>query len=189
MGTPVIDLAAGTLYVAAFSHEGSSYIHRIHALALTNGAERPFSPVVVSAAIPGTGVGSSGGVLAFDPKNNGLQRCALTLAGGMLYILYTGFADTDPYHGWILGFDAATLQPLTNRIFNTTPNSTIAAWGADAGEGGIWMSGNRLAVDAATNLYFEVGNGPFNADTNGTEYGDSFEGAVADFEEIGRAHV
>src|SRR5260370_24806579 len=36
------------------------------------------------------------------------------------------------------------------------------------------MGGNGPLVDAATNLFFEVANGPFNADTNGTEYGDSF---------------
>lgn len=174
IGTPVIDLAAGTLYLSAFTHEGNSYVQRIHALAITNGAERPFSPVVVFATINGIGVGSSAGRLSFDPMNNGLQRPALTLAGGVLYVAYSGFADTNPYHGWLLGFDAVTLQQLTNRIFNTTPNSTIAAWGQNAGEGGLWMGGNGPLVDAATNLYFEVGNGPFNADTNGTEYGDSF---------------
>jgi hypothetical protein len=174
IGTPVISLPAGTIYLSAFTHEGNSYVQRIHALAITNGAERPFSPVVVSATINGIGVGSSGGKLSYDSMNNGLQRPALTLAGGVLYVSYSGFADTDPYHGWILGFDAATLQQLTNRIFNTTPNSTIAAWGPNAGEGGIWMGGNGPLVDAATNLFFEVGNGPFNADTNGTEYGDSF---------------
>src|SRR5262245_56191811 len=135
VGTPVIDLEAGTLFLDAFTHEGSSYVHRIHALNILNGAERPNSPVVVSASIPGTGVGSSGGVLAFDPKNNGLQRSALALAGGVLYVTYTGFADTNPYHGWILGFDAHTLQQLTNHIFNTTPNSTTAVYGSNAGEG------------------------------------------------------
>ena len=188
IGTPVIDLASGTIYLSAFTHEGSSYIQRVHALSITTGAERPFSPVVVAATINGTGVGSSGGKLSFDPMNNGLQRPALTLAGGILYVTYSGFADTNPYHGWILGFNAATLQQLTNYIFNTTPNSTVAAWGANAGEGGLWMGGNGPLVDAATNLFFEIGNGPFNADTNGTEYGDSFVKlsttnglAVADF--------
>src|SRR5438105_1796899 len=135
VGTPAIDLASGTLFVNAFTHEASSYVHRIHALALTNGAERSFSPVVVSASIPGNGVGSSSGVLPFDPMNNGLQRCALTLAGGVLYVAYSGFADTDPYHGWLLGFNASTLQQLTNRIFNTTPNATTGDWGVHAGEG------------------------------------------------------
>jgi Chitobiase/beta-hexosaminidase C-terminal domain len=174
IGTPVIDLVAGTIYLSAFTHEGTNYVQRIHALSITNGEERPLSPVVVSATINANGVSSVGGKLSFDHMNNGLQRPALTLAGGVLYVAYSGFADTDPYHGWLLGFDAATLQQLTNRIFNTTPNSTVAAWGPNAGEGGLWMGGNGPLVDAATNLYFEVGNGPFNADTNGTEYGDSF---------------
>jgi hypothetical protein len=176
VSTPVIDLASGTLYLNAFTHEGSSYVQRIHALNITNGAEQPFSPVTVSAAIPGSGVGSSGGVLRFDPKANGLQRSALTLAGGRLFVTYSGFADTDPYHGWVLGFDKATLQQLTNYIFNTTPNSTVAAYGGNAGEGGLWMGGNGLCVDAATNLYFEVGNGVFNVTNGGggTEYADSF---------------
>jgi hypothetical protein len=173
VGTPVIDLSAGILYVDAFTHEGSSYIHRVHALNITTGVAQ-ISPVVVSASIPGKGVGSSGGVLAFDPMANGLQRPALTLAGGILYVVYSGFADTNPYHGWILGFNKATLQQLPAYIFNTTPNSTIAADGPNAGEGGLWMGGNGLLVDAATNLFFEVANGPFNANTNGTEYGDSF---------------
>jgi hypothetical protein len=174
VGTPVIDLATGTLFLDAFTHEGSSYVHRVHALNLQTRAEQANSPVVVSASIPGGGVGSSGGVLAFDAKNNGLQRVALTLAGGILYVTHSGFADTNPYHGWILGFDQNTLQQLTNYIFNTTPNSTVAGYGGNAGEGGLWMGGNGPGVDNNTNLYVMVANGIFNANTNGTEYADSF---------------
>src|SRR6266436_4104061 len=107
-GTPVIDLAAGTLYVNAFTHEGANYFHRIHALNITNGTERSFSPVLVNASFPGVGVGSDGmGRVVFNPKQQN-QRCALTLAGGTLYVPYAGYADTDPYHGWIIGYDAAT---------------------------------------------------------------------------------
>jgi len=174
VGTPVIDLSAGTLFVDALTHEGSSYVHRVHALNILTGAEQAHSPVAVTASIPGTGVGSAGGVLAFDPMNNGLQRAALTLAGGILYVTYSGFADTNPYHGWILGFDARTLQQLTNYIFNTTPNSSTTVFGANAGEGGLWMGGNGPTVDANTNLYFMVGNGVFNANSGGSEYADSF---------------
>src|SRR5215475_9732498 len=155
IGTPVIDLAAGTIYLSAFTHEGSSYIQRIHALSITTGTEKPSSPSVVAATINGNGVASSGGKLSFDPMNNGLQRPALTLAGGVLYVTYSGFADTNPYHGWLMGFNASTLQQLTNRIFNTTPNSTIADWGPNAGEGGLWMGGNGPLVDSNTNLFFE----------------------------------
>jgi hypothetical protein len=174
-GTPVIDLVSGTLYVDAFTHEGTNYFHRLHALNITNGTEQLHSPVVVSASTPGIGAGSTAGRQVFNPVQQ-LQRSALTLAGGILYVTYCGYGDTDPYHGWVIGFNPATLQQLTNYVFNTTPNSTTAAYGANAGEGGIWMAGGGLAVDANTNLYFEVGNGIFNATNNsgGTEYGDSF---------------
>jgi hypothetical protein len=63
--TPVIDLASGTIYVDAFTHEGSSYFHRIHALDIATGAEKSFSPVLVTASVPGIGVGSSNGVCEF----------------------------------------------------------------------------------------------------------------------------
>jgi hypothetical protein len=174
-GTPVIDSVSGTLYVDAFTHEGSAYLHRLHALNITNGNEQPFSPVVVNASIPGDGVGGSGGIVYFNPLQQ-LQRSALTLAGGILYINYAGYADTDPYHGWIIGFNPVTLQQLPNYIFNTTPNSTVAAFGANAGEGGIWMGGGGLAADANTNIYVAIGNGSFNAfnEAGGTEYGDSY---------------
>jgi hypothetical protein len=174
-GTPAIDLPTQTLYVDACTHEGSNYIHRIHALDLTTGAERSFSPIVVSAAIPGNGVGGSNGMVVFDAEQQ-LQRSALTLAAGNLYVVYTGYADTDPYHGWILGFDAANLRLSADQIFNTTPNSTIADFGTNAGEGGIWMAGSGPAVDSGDNLFFSTGNGCFNAlnGSGGTEYGDTF---------------
>ncbi|HWV98267.1 MAG TPA: LamG-like jellyroll fold domain-containing protein [Candidatus Acidoferrum sp.] len=173
--TPVINLASGTLYLDAFTHDGPGlYHHRIHALNITNGQERPFSPVIVTASVPGVGVDSSNGVVNFTAIQQ-LQRPALTLAAGKLYVCYSGFADTDPYHGWVIGFNAATLQQLTNYVFNTTPNATTAAFGSTAAEGGIWMSGNGLAVDASGNLFFEVGNGSFTlTNVAGTEYGDSF---------------
>src|SRR5262249_28971742 len=169
-----IDPVSGTIYFDTFTHEGAQYFHRLRALDITTGAERPYSQVIVAASVPGVGVGSSGGVLPFSPIQS-LQRSAMTLVNGILFLTLTGYADTDPYHGWVLGYEASTLHQLNNYVFNTSPNSTIAVWGANAGECGIWMAGNGLCVDGNTNLYFEVGNGPFNANTGGgTEYGDSF---------------
>jgi len=53
---------------------------------------------------------------------------------------------------------------------------TIANYGTNAGEGGIWMAGCGLSADSSGSLFFAVGNGTFNALSNsgGTEYGDSF---------------
>jgi hypothetical protein len=170
--TPVIDPVAGIIYVEAFTHEGGSYFHRLHALDLATGSEKPFSPVVISASFPGTGVESSNGFVVFNAMQQ-IQRPALTLAGGKVYVAFAGYADTDPYHGWILGFNATNLQLASNYVFNDTPNSSVAGFGDNAGEGGIWMSGSGLAVDSGSNLYVVIGNGSYNANTGGTEYGDS----------------
>lgn len=178
-GTPVIDTNSGTLYVDVFTGEKSgsvtNYFHRLHAVNIADGTERSFSPVVVTASMPGTGRDSSGGRVTFNAKQEG-QRSALVLAGGIVYLPFAGYADTDPYHGWIIGFNATNLMLLTNYVFNTTPDSTTGAFGANAAEGGVWMGGGGLGVDDNTNIYFEVGNGSFNVlnNSNGTEYGDSF---------------
>jgi uncharacterized repeat protein (TIGR03806 family) len=173
--TPVIDPASGTIYLDAFTQEGTgnSFAHRIHALNITNGIERSFSPVIVAASVPGHGVDSVNGVVTFNAEQE-LQRPAMTLAGGILYVAYSGFADTDPYHGWVIGYNATNLVQLTNYVFNTTPNATVGDFGGNAAEGGLWMGGNGLSVDANTNLFFEVGNGSFSQNTNGGDYGDSF---------------
>jgi hypothetical protein len=176
-GTPVIDLPSGTLYVDAFTLVGTSYSHKIHALNLTDGSEKSFSPVTVGASVPGTGAGSTKGVLPFQARQE-LQRCALTLANGVLYIAYAGYTDmsnTDPFHGWILGYNPANLQLIPGYVFCSTPNGTSAQFGSIAGRGGIWMGGGGLAVDGSGNLYFATGDGNFNAfpNTTGTEYGDS----------------
>ncbi|HUD46868.1 MAG TPA: LamG-like jellyroll fold domain-containing protein [Candidatus Baltobacteraceae bacterium] len=176
-GTPVIDLVTGTIYVDVFTREvgatSTNYYHRIHALNITNGVEQSNSPSVVAATYPGTGVGGNGSVLTFNPEEHN-ERSALTLAGGILYVGYAGYGDTDPYHGWLFGFSTTNLKMLPDHIFNTTPNATQAAFGAHAGEGGMWMGGNGLCVDASNNLYFESGNGSFSENTNGKDYADSF---------------
>ena len=60
----------------------------------------------------------------------------MTLAGGMLYVAHGSFADTDPYHGWVIGYNATNLQQSANYAFTTTPNATVAvAYGANAGGG------------------------------------------------------
>jgi len=176
-GTPVIDPVGQFIYVDVLTREvttRTNYYHRIHALSLTTGTEPSYSPVVVTGSVPGKGVGGNGSVVTFNPQQHN-QRPALTLAGGKLFVAYGSFADTDPYHGWVMGFTAANLQPLANGVFCTTPNATTTGpFGANAGEGALWAGGNGLCVDASTNLYFETANGSFSANTNGGDYGDTF---------------
>lgn len=165
--TPVIDLSTNTIYVDAYTHDGTNqYSHHIHALDITTGADK-FAPVLVQASAPGTGDSSVGGNISFIAEQE-LQRPALTLLNGTLYVMYSGYADTDPYHGWVLGFNASNLH--LSSVFNTTP---------DGNEGGIWQSGNGLSSDG-TNLYVMTGNGTFDTTLNASgfpssgDYGDSF---------------
>ncbi|HEV3019041.1 MAG TPA: pyrrolo-quinoline quinone, partial [Burkholderiaceae bacterium] len=85
--TPTIDRTlgpSGTVFVTASSKNGSGqYVQRLHALDLASGAERTGSPVVVQATYPGSGDGSSGGVVTFDPAYYN-ERSALLVLGGVL---------------------------------------------------------------------------------------------------------
>ena len=164
-GTPVIDLATNTMYLDAFTNDSVGvYSHHIHALDITTGADL-VTPMKVSASVNGAGVGGNGTTIPFAAIRQ-LQRPALSLQNGVLYVTYGGFADTDPYHGWILGFDAKTLQ--VTKVLNTTPGPSTDA---NPGEGGIWQTGSGLASDGSR-FFFLVGNGDFNPAVG--NYSDSF---------------
>jgi len=148
VGTPAIDADAGTIYFVARTKEnGSVFVQWLHALDISTGAERPNSPVIITGTYPGTGAGSSGGIITFDPQKQN-QRPALRLANGRVYIGWASHCDWGPYHGWLMAYDATTLQKVAT--YMTTP---------DGANGGIWMSGAAPAVDEEGNLYLAVGNG------------------------------
>jgi hypothetical protein len=138
--TPVIDSASDTLYVVAKSKEKGAYVHRLHALDLLTGHEKPGSPVVIQATVPGNGVGSVSGSVAFDPEWE-LNRTGLLLFNGYVYVAFSAHGDNGPYHGWVYSFNASTLKQTA--VFNSSPN----------GKGnGIWHSGAALAADTVNGV-------------------------------------
>jgi uncharacterized protein (TIGR03437 family) len=158
-GTPVIDPATNTIYLSAMTKENGNYFHRLHALDITTGAERPGSPVVIQATMPGTGEGGS--TVGLIPRNY-KQRPGLLLLNGTVYVGMSSHCDGFVYHGWLLGYDKTTLQQTV--MFNTTPNGTEASF---------WNGGAAPAVDSAGNIYVVSANGTFDADQGGVDYGDS----------------
>jgi hypothetical protein len=164
--TPVIDRTTNTIYVEARTLEGQtaacsgSYVHRLHALDITTGAEKFGGPVEIQASVPGTGEGSSGGVLAFDPLHEN-SRPGMLLSqsaqdvNSVVYIATAGDQDWQPYHGWILGYDSQTLA--LKYVYCTTPNGK---------EGGIWQMGGGLAADTSGNIFLSTGNGTADATTD-----------------------
>jgi len=164
-GTPVIDPATNIMYVVSKSVNGSTqFFQRLHALDLTTGNEKLNSnkPVLISASVTGDGDGSSGGNVAFDPRNEH-QRSGLALVNGVVYVAWASHEDHDPYHGWLIGFNASTLAQVPNGVFNTTPNA-VASF--PYSRGGIWMAGGAPASDVGHNLYLITGNGTYNGSSN-----------------------
>jgi len=160
--TPVIDPATGTIYVVAWSVANGVYHYQLHALNIATGAEKFGGPMEISATVSGTGVGSSNGQVAFDASQH-LNRAALTLSGGAVYIGFGSNCDQSNFHGWIFSYSASNLSRLG--VLNVSPNGN---------DGGIWESGNGFAGDANGSLYVMTGNGTFDANAGGLDYGDSF---------------
>jgi hypothetical protein len=155
--TPVIDSTTGTMYVEAKSKKtDGTYVHRLHMLDITTGAEKSPGPTVISATVPGTSDGGS--TITFDALHN-LNRAALLL-NGTVYLGYPSHCDETPYHGWMYAYNASTLAQTA--VYITTPNG-------QQGQGGIWLSGAGISADSSGNIFTAVGNGSFDA----TDVGDS----------------
>ena len=144
IGTPVIDKARGVLYVVALTRVGEGFTQRLHELDLATGADLPESPVTIRAA-------------DFDPLMQN-QRPALMLANGKVYVGYASHCDKDPYHGFLMAYDAHTLQQQA--VFNTSPTGSEAS---------IWQSGQGPAADADGNVYVVTGNGSWDGTRNFSE--------------------
>jgi hypothetical protein len=160
--TPVIDADSGTMYVVAKTKEGSGYHQRLHALDLGTGNEKLGGPVEIRASVAGKGSGGASGRLNFDPLFQ-LNRPALLLSNGLLYLGFGSQGDYGPWHGWLMAYNASTLNQ--SAVFCTTPNGIGS---------GIWGAGQGVTADASGNIYVSTGNGTYNTTgQSGSDYGDS----------------
>lgn len=166
--TPVIDRAGGTIYLVAMSKDSTAHYHqRLHALALTTGAEKFAGPKDVQATYPGTGDNTLNGNVVFDPAQY-KDLSALLLMNGVVYTSWSSHCDHRPYTGWVMSYDAASLAQIS--VLNLAPNGN---------EAGIWMAGAGPAADAAGNLYLLAGNGTWDGAAPGGfpangDYGNGF---------------
>ena len=159
-GTPVINPATGILYLVAKTKEvtvnGPVYIQRLHALDITTGNEEPFSPVTILATFPGSGAGNNGqGQVPFDSLHEN-QCAALALSGGNILVAFGSHGDVDPFHGWLLAYNANTLAQIA--VFNTTPNSPPS-------RGGFSEAGAAPSIDANGTIFGATGLGVFDANS------------------------
>jgi hypothetical protein len=163
--TPAIDKTTSTLYVSVSTNENGSIVHRLHALSLTSGAEKFGGPIKIQGSVPGTYPALAvNGRVPFSPSRH-LQRPALLLLNGNVYIAFGSNGDALPYNGWLFVYSAAGTNVLHQvAVFCTSPNKGATA---------IWQSGDGPAADTSNNIYIATGNGAFDLNTGGPDAGNS----------------
>ena len=162
-GTPVIDVQNNQMFLVARTKEHNAARHTTHfvqtlyALDLRTGQLRN-PPRRISGRVPGSGEGSQGGYLTFDPLLEG-QRASLLLSNRQVFVGWASSCDNGAYHGWLMSFDEIGLLP--SGVFVDTPNGR---------EGGYWGSGSGPAADSSGSIYLATGNGSFDSQA---DYGDT----------------
>ncbi len=153
VGTPVIDEKTRVIYVAGGMMDGH---YEVHALNADTGME-------VAGGWPVNVSNVSAGSLSFGSVTKvQIQRSALALVNGTVYVAFGGFCgDQGNYHGWVVGVNSAD------------PTKTGAWATMDDAQGGIWAPGG-LASD---------GNGVF-AVTGNVAAAQGVDHSQTDSEEI-----
>jgi hypothetical protein len=145
LSTPVIDEAAGVIYVAAAMTDNH---HEIHALSVNTGMEVTGWPVNLA------NIKSSSG-LAFNAVDQN-QRSALSLVNGILYVAFGGYCgDGGNYRGWVVA------------VSSKDPTE-MGAWATMDKQGAVWAPGG-MASDG-NGLFAVTGN---NSSATGTNHSGS----------------
>lgn len=160
LSTPVIDRAAGLIYVVASYADSGRIRFLLHALDLATGEAHADSPAEVRGAIR-----LDGTTVTFDPsdKRMGVQRAALALAGDHVIVAFGG----DFFEGWVFAFDRRDLRAAPAAFCTTCASRVPAVSGVDyldeactflGPAGGVWQAGRAPVVDDRGHVYFFTGN-------------------------------
>ena len=153
VSTPVIDPATGILYVVAKDYLNGVARNRLYGLSVATGAKK-FIPVVIVATF------TSGGKTYTFNNLTQVNRPALLLSNGNIYIAFGSKGGNGQEQGWVIAYSAATAASPTPKLsgaFDDEPGKFTAA---------IWQKGGGLSADSAGYIYGESGDGPVIAGTN-----------------------
>jgi hypothetical protein len=169
LSTPVIQYttglsSTGVLYVCDKTMTGSTFHFTLHGLDITTGTETAGGPEPIALSVQG-----KLGPITLDPKN-AYQRPALLLNNNTVYVAIGGQTkDPEPDRGWVVGFNASNIKQQS-AVFSSCLD--LADTSSPEKGGTIWMSGAGPSCDG-TSIYVTTGNGDFDANTGGADYGDS----------------
>lgn len=156
VSTPVIDTASKTIYVVAKTNENGTVFHRLHALDIATGAEKT-TPVPIVATFT-----SNSGTVTQVNNLHQMNRPALLLSNGFVYVTLGSNGCNDSNHSWVIGYNATTLA--LSGAFVAAPDTGLAS---------IWQSGAGPATDASGNIYVSTAEADFNANVGGQDFGSS----------------
>jgi hypothetical protein len=156
--TPVIDTSSSTLYLMAYTQDSTGPTYRLHAMDLGSLTDKVTAQVVSASHTL-----SDGTTYAFNATYQ-RQRPGLLQANGSVYAGFGSFCDfsANVSRGWLLGWNAATLTPLSGNLILDIQASSPDNYFLTP----IWMSGYGLAADDSGNILFVTGN----SDYDGTDY-------------------
>lgn len=165
LGTPVIDRSANAIFLVAdikIVQGTTTYHHMLHSLALDSGLENANSPVDIQGSV----TMSDGNQAVFSSREEN-NRPGLLVSDGDVYIAFGSHGDHFPTvtRGWVISYDEQTLGETGIFTTERDPASEYLAT--------IWMAGFGIAGDQFGNVYFSTGNGAFDGDIGGDDFGDS----------------
>jgi outer membrane protein assembly factor BamB len=153
LSTPVLDPQTGKMYVVCWtSNDGTvnNAVYELHEVDIKTGKDLRKTQIEATApdqALPGKPVPTF-------ISNKQKQRASLLLinvGAPAKSTVFIGFGMTheekDPTHGWVLAYDAASLQRTA--VWCTTPGGTGC---------GIWQGGQGPAADENGDIYLMTGN-------------------------------
>jgi outer membrane protein assembly factor BamB len=102
------------------------------------------------------------------------QGSALNLTNGHIFVTTGGYiGDAPPYQGHVVTIDEAT---GAEQVFNSLCSNLtglLRDGQCDSQDSGIWSRGGAVIDPENNDIYVDTGNGPFDANQGGANYGDS----------------
>lgn len=170
--TPVIDSAGQ--YIYSYALDG-----KVHKYAVTDGTEQidGIWPVTIT-LIPGNEKGSS----------------AINIINGYLYMTTSTYPNqeglsSNHYNGHVVGVNLATgavsiFNTLCSNMHELLTNASGSANFCPQTDGGVWSRAGATLEPLNNNIYITVGNGLYDANTGGVNYGDSIIELSPDLSQI-----
>ena len=158
VSTPVIDTATGILYVLAKDYLNGIATNRLWGLSVNSGAKK-FTPIEISATFS-----FGGNTYSFNNLTQ-VNRPALLLDNGDVYIAFGSNGSAGFEQGWVMAYSAATPTSPTPQFrgaFDDEPGTYHA---------GIWQKGAGPSADSAGYVYVETADG--HASVPGVNLGES----------------